>query len=93
MNVNNKLLDKYAEKMESMKVKSEVGAGFVKIEIDGFGYILKIKCDEKDLNNLDITMLLDLIRIAYNDAYDKLDDELKVVLKDEFEKFEDKKEI
>ncbi len=81
----NNLLNNYLKEMDSTKIEAEAGGEFVKVKIEGSGRILHIECEDNEIVKQDISMLLDLIRIAYNSARDKLDEKMKDRFKDEID--------
>ncbi len=80
--MNLQALMKQAQSMQKdmMKAKDEIDKtifvgenGFVKVEVKGTKEISKIKIDNFELNSDDIEMLQDMIMIAINDAFKKVD--------------------
>lgn len=73
---------KQAQSMQKdmMKVKNEIDQtvfvgenGFVKVEVKGTKEINKIEINNSELTSDDIEMLQDMIMIAINDAFKKVD--------------------
>lgn len=80
--MNLQALMKQAQSMQKdmMKVKNEIDQtvfvgenGFVKVEVKGTKEINKIEINNSELTSDDIEMLQDMIMIAINDAFKKVD--------------------
>ena len=80
--MNLQALMKQAQSMQKdmMKAKDEIDKtifigenGFVKVEVKGTKEINKIEIDNSELTSDDIEMLQDMIMIAINDAFKKVD--------------------
>ena len=80
--MNLQALMKQAQSMQKdmMKAKDEIDQtifvgenGFVKVEVKGTKEIHKIEINNSELNSDDIEMLQDMIMIAINDAFKKVD--------------------
>jgi len=80
--MNLQALMKQAQTMQKdmMKAKEEIDQtifvgenGFVKVEVKGTKEINRIKIDNSELTSDDIEMLQDMIMIAINDAFKKVD--------------------
>jgi DNA-binding YbaB/EbfC family protein len=59
-------------KLEEMRIESCSGGNFVKVIINGLGNIIDIKVEDSPFIKDDIPMLLDLIKIAFNQAKEKV---------------------
>ena len=71
------------EELDQIKVKSESGAGLVKVEINGKKELVSIQIDESILNERD--MVQDLVVAATNKGLKEIDSKIKDQLK-QFEK-------
>ncbi len=80
--MNLQALMKQAQSMQKdmMKAKNEIDQtvfvgenGFVKVEVKGTKEINKIEINNSELTSDDIEMLQDMIMIAINDAFKKVD--------------------
>lgn len=67
-------LEKSKQELAGMTVTGESGGGMVKVEINGKMEVLKIDVDDS-LYEEDKTIVLDLIRAAFNGASSKMEKE------------------
>lgn len=65
---------------DMMKAKEEIDGtvfcgenGFVKVEVNGAKEVLKVTIENEEITNEDIEMLQDMIVVAMNDAFKKVD--------------------
>ena len=68
------------EKLDQIKVKSESGAGLVKVEINGKKELVSIQIDESILNEKD--MVQDLVVAATNKGLKEIDSKIKDHMKE-----------
>lgn len=71
-----KKMQEMQEKTESLTVEGASGGGMVKATVSGKGQLVAIKIDPSIVNKDDIEMLEDLIVAAFNDAKNKVDDQI-----------------
>ncbi len=80
--MNLQALMKQAQTMQKdmMKAKDEIDKtiftgenGFVKVEVKGTKEVIKVEIDNSELTSDDIEFLQDMIVIAINDAFKKVD--------------------
>ncbi len=65
------------KQMEELRVEASAGGGMVNVEMAGTKQIVSLKIDPEVVSKDDVEMLQDLILAAINDAYRKVDEELK----------------
>ena len=68
---------KLQEEMETIQVEGISGGGLVKVTLNGKFSMVKLELDPIAVDNRDIPMLQDLIRSAYTDAMEKMQEALK----------------
>ena len=68
------------EELDQIKVKSESGAGLVKVEINGKKELISIQIDESILNERD--MVQDLVVAATNKGLKEIDSKIKDHMKE-----------
>lgn len=71
-----KKMQEMQEKTESLTVEGAAGGGMVKATVSGKGQLVAVKIDSSIVNKDDIEMLEDLIVAAFNDAKNKVDDQI-----------------
>ncbi len=64
------------EKSEAITQEGTAGGGMVVATVNGKGQLLRIKIDPSIVNKEDIEMLEDLIIAAFNDAKNKIDENM-----------------
>lgn len=62
----------YSISMNNQRFIGEAGTGFIKVTLDGKGVIVKIDYEKNDFITKDLEVFVDLIRLAYKDAHDKM---------------------
>lgn len=65
------------DKMKTLTVTGAAGGDFVRVTIDGQMKVLKVELAKECIDPQDIPLLQDLIRMAVNDAFQKMRDKLK----------------
>ena len=60
------------DELEEMRIESCAGGNFVKVIINGLANIIDIQVEDSPFIKDDIPMLLDLIKIAFNQAKEEL---------------------
>ena len=82
--MNIQAMMKQAQKLqkEMMESKEQIGktifngsSSFVEVEVNGNKEVLKVKIKQENLEKEDIEMLEDMIMLALNDAFKKIDQE------------------
>ncbi len=80
MNIQALMKQAQSIQKDMMKAKEEIDNttftgenGFVKVEVKGTKEVVKVEIDNSELSNDDIEMLQDMIVIAINDAFKKVD--------------------
>lgn len=76
-----KTMDNIMDEIKQLKMEADAGGGFVKVLINYTGDILKITCEDNPYIKDDIPILLDLVRLAYNSAKNKLVDRSAEIIK------------
>lgn len=71
-----KKMQEMQEKTESLTVEGASGGGMVKATVSGKGQLVAIKIDSSIVSKDEIEMLEDLIVAAFNDAKNKVDDQI-----------------
>jgi DNA-binding YbaB/EbfC family protein len=66
-------MEEMQERLQTMEIDGESGAGMVRITLNGKGDLRRIKIDPKIVDPADMEMLEDLILAAHRDARDKVD--------------------
>ena len=66
-------MEEMQERLQTMEIDGESGAGMVRITLNGKGDLRRIKIDPKIVDPADTEMLEDLILAAHRDARDKVD--------------------
>jgi DNA-binding YbaB/EbfC family protein len=66
-------MEEMQERLQSMEIEGESGAGMVRITLNGKGDLRRIKIDPKIVDPADTEMLEDLILAAHRDAREKAD--------------------
>ena len=71
-----KKMQEMQEKTEALTVEGSSGGGMVKVTVNGKGQMIAVKIDPSIVNKDDIEMLEDLVVAAFNDAKNKVDDQI-----------------
>lgn len=69
------------EELSRMLIKAETGTGFVKMKMTGFGRITEIEVEDNEIIKNDISMLLDLLKMCFNQIQEKRELETKEIMK------------
>ena len=69
--------DQIAQQMEDMEVEGSAGGGIVTVTMNGKKSLLSVKIGKDAVDPDDLTILVDLIMAAVNDAVTTVDQELQ----------------
>jgi nucleoid-associated protein EbfC len=69
--------EKMQQELEELKVEGSSGGGMVAITMDGHKNLESIRIDPEVVDKEDVDMLQDLISAAFNDASNKVDEQIK----------------
>ncbi len=69
--------EKMQQELEELKVEGSSGGGMVVVTMDGHKNLESIRIDPEVVNKEDVDMLQDLISAAFNDASNKVDEQIK----------------
>lgn len=67
-------MEKAQQELEEMEIEGESAGGLIKVVMNGKKTVQSITIDPDAVDTEDIEMLEDLIIVALNDAYKKVDD-------------------
>ena len=71
------LQERMKQEMSTIVVEGAAGGGMVTVTVNGHKHVQKITIDPEVVSKDDIAMLQDLVAAAVNDAFRKVDEELK----------------
>ncbi len=69
--------EKMQQELEELKVEGSSGGGMVVVTMNGHKSLESLRIDPEVVDKDDVDMLQDLISAAFNDASNKVDDEVK----------------
>ncbi|MFW6137061.1 MAG: YbaB/EbfC family nucleoid-associated protein [Candidatus Aminicenantaceae bacterium] len=69
--------EKMQQELEELKVEGSSGGGMVVVTMNGHKSLESLRIDPEVVDKDDVDMLQDLISAAFNDASNKVDDEIK----------------
>ncbi|MFO7865794.1 MAG: YbaB/EbfC family nucleoid-associated protein [Candidatus Aminicenantes bacterium] len=69
--------EKMQQELEQLKVEGSSGGGMVVVTMNGHKSLESLRIDPEVVDKDDVDMLQDLISAAFNDASNKVDDEVK----------------
>ena len=73
--------EKMQQELEELRVEGSSGGGMVVVTMNGHKNLESLRIDPEVVDKDDVDMLQDLISAAFNDASNKVDDEVKEKIK------------